>query len=369
VSNRDSLRALIIKAAVSLSLLAGLFAAGCYQFNNPLDPNSPNYQGSPSDQGWLDGWNYRKRLQIDGSPDQTVTNYAMRIVAHFGAGSDSGEHVYLGGHCRSDFGDLRFTDRDSEEVYDYWIRIKIDGDEADLWIEVPTIHTSDGAVLYLYYGNASAASQSDGEATFPVFDDFEKGSIDPAKWSGSVAPLDPDGWYVTAGIARCDSSGKILYNDTQIADLNLFASIAVLSMGDGYLGVRCTDLGSPITINDRYDLLLNRSAGYVKLRVIDAGSEYGVLDESIHSFVSDFFLSGISAVGDAAGGDNISARVDSPPNGPTILSGGDSSYVIGGVCLGTADTNSGSVYVDWVAARKRVNPEPTVHQWGEEQTE
>ncbi|MEM3697109.1 MAG: hypothetical protein QXQ94_06380, partial [Candidatus Bathyarchaeia archaeon] len=73
--------------------------------------------------GWLSGWSYRKSHVIN-SASGAGTNYQVRVKAHYGSGTDNGENVYLNSHCRTDFGDVRFTDDDGETVLDYWMESK-----------------------------------------------------------------------------------------------------------------------------------------------------------------------------------------------------------------------------------------------------
>lgn len=105
------------------------------------------------------GWLYRKSHVIH-SASGAGTNYPIRIVAHFGSGTDSGEDVYLNGHCRSDFGDIRFTGADGETPLDYWMEKKVDGNYAIFWVEIPDDLSISDATIYIYYGN-STATRSD----------------------------------------------------------------------------------------------------------------------------------------------------------------------------------------------------------------
>ena len=63
---------------------------------------------------WLEGWAYRKSHIIQGSSTGSVTNYPMQFTVHYGSGEDDGKDVYLNEHCRTDFGDLRFTQSDGQ---------------------------------------------------------------------------------------------------------------------------------------------------------------------------------------------------------------------------------------------------------------
>jgi hypothetical protein len=124
--------------------------------------------------GWLSGWSYRKSHKITGSTAGAVSNYQIPITVHYGSGSDSGGDVYLNGKCRSDFGDIRFTDSDGVTLLPYWVEDKVDGNYAKVWVKVPSIPASPSqATIYIYYGNSSATSASSGADTWLLFDDFE----------------------------------------------------------------------------------------------------------------------------------------------------------------------------------------------------
>jgi len=105
--------------------------------------------------GWLTGWTYRKSHVIN-SASGAGTNYQVKIKAHYGSGTDSGEDVYLNGKCRTDFGDIRFTDDDGETELDYWMEEKVDSDYAVFWIEIADDLSSSNATIYIYYGNSTA---------------------------------------------------------------------------------------------------------------------------------------------------------------------------------------------------------------------
>jgi len=133
---------------------------------------------------WLEGWQYRKSHEIEGSTAGAVTDYQIRIAVHYGSGTDSGEHVYLDGKCRTDFGDIRFTDSDGVTELSYWIEDKIDGDYAIFWVKVSNIPASpDSVTIYIYYGNPSVTTVSNFANTFHFTEDWEACNLDG--WSGN----------------------------------------------------------------------------------------------------------------------------------------------------------------------------------------
>ena len=64
----------------------------------------------------------------------------------------------------------------------YWIENKSDGEWAYVWIKVPYIKANANTTVYLYYGNPSAVNESNGDAVFEFFDDFEGTALDTSKW-------------------------------------------------------------------------------------------------------------------------------------------------------------------------------------------
>jgi len=75
----------------------------------------------------------------------------------------------------NDFSDIRVKNETSGEFVPYWIENKVNGSWCKLWFNASYIPASSWCndTYYLYYGDPSASSESDGDATFEFFDDFE----------------------------------------------------------------------------------------------------------------------------------------------------------------------------------------------------
>jgi hypothetical protein len=89
----------------------------------------------------------------------------------------------VSGHSKSDFGDIRFTSSDGATLLSHWMESKTDSDEAAFWVKVPDDLSSASRTIYVYYGNGDATTSSNGENTFPFFDDFSGSSLDMTKWT------------------------------------------------------------------------------------------------------------------------------------------------------------------------------------------
>jgi hypothetical protein len=64
-----------------------------------------------------------------------------------------------------DFDDILFYNESGESV-PYWIESKTDSNTADIWLKVPSVSTTEGATLWMYYNNSSVSSESSGDDTF-----------------------------------------------------------------------------------------------------------------------------------------------------------------------------------------------------------
>jgi len=97
----------------------------------------------------------------------------------------TGPEVILNGKCRTDFGDVRFTDNDCTTPLDYWMESKVDGEYANFWVELSDSLDS-SVTFYIYYGNSAATTTSNiKEASlWSQGDDFNDNSRDPNLWVG-----------------------------------------------------------------------------------------------------------------------------------------------------------------------------------------
>jgi hypothetical protein len=137
---------------------------GDYVFDNTkIEFSSEQAQlkavGTPD---WYDSsWAYRKSVSIDNSANSsTLTDYQVKI------------NVSYESAMQADFDDIRFTTSNGTTLIDYWLEAKEDSDEATFWVKIPNIPGSTISEIYMYYGNDSASTLSNGTDTFIVFDDF-----------------------------------------------------------------------------------------------------------------------------------------------------------------------------------------------------
>ncbi len=115
-----------------------------------------------------------------------VAVYQQDIVVHRSTGTAYKEiaggletwHIYVGDHCREDYGDIRFTDSTGAELA-YYLWPDYSSESARFCVRLEGA-TSAGEVI-VWYGNPAATTTSNGTNTFLFFDDCE-GSDPSDKW-------------------------------------------------------------------------------------------------------------------------------------------------------------------------------------------
>jgi hypothetical protein len=86
---------------------------------------------------------------------------------------DNGPTVTANMKCKTDFGDIRFTASDGTTQLNYWMQSYTVGVVATFWVKIADNLSGASSTIYLYYGNPSATTTSNGAAVWTLFDDFE----------------------------------------------------------------------------------------------------------------------------------------------------------------------------------------------------
>ncbi|MEM5772117.1 MAG: DUF2341 domain-containing protein, partial [Candidatus Aenigmatarchaeota archaeon] len=123
---------------------------------------------------------YRKEVFIDNTQNSNnLTDFQVAV------------NLTYNSKMQPDFSDIRFTwynSSDGSEIQiPYWIEDKVNSQWAYIWIKVPFISANSYEKIYVYYGNLTPVSnESNGDAVFEFFDDFDDGIYNTTKWSTPV---------------------------------------------------------------------------------------------------------------------------------------------------------------------------------------
>jgi len=305
---------------------------------------------------WLSGWSYRKSHIINPASG-AGTNYQIKIVAHYGAGTDSGEDVYLNGKCRTDFGDVRFTDDDGITELDYWMEEKVDSDYAIFWVEVADDLSTEAQTIYTYYGNPDATTTSNGDAVFLFWDDFST----PEKWSLYTGASIHDGIF-DATLGGSDYCPETTVGTIPNKGVAVEASVKVVNRIGPNAG---WDVGIPSNtagdndgaVSGDWYLIAFESNGYYKIWE-HTGTTYTKIREISYSFPTGVFKRTSARI-------SQNAKIEFYMDETLIDSFIDSTPISSG--QGYLAWREGDVEIDWVAVRKFVDPEPSHGAWGSEE--
>ena len=306
----------------------------------------------------LDGWDYRRPVTITEQSGNDLTDYQVLVELN--------NTNFNFAHAQTNGEDIRFTDKEGD-LRDYWIEEwDAVNETAKIWVKVPSIPANGTTELYMYYGNPSASSASDGDATFEFFDDFEDYT---EKWqeggdSPTVSSETVDGRSVvkiTNGGINCGGietkqsinvENRVIerlikgWMDALVGDVDENLGIDTAWKNDWY----CTDN----LMHGLFDIEGEAESHGLKIGGngdISLGSQQLSTTEwkRVTTIIETGKITGI------CGGEEISAT-----GTPTTYEG---------KLMISVDNNqdNAGVYYDWVFVRKYTSPEPTV-EVGEEET-
>lgn len=178
-------RLLIIILVVLALILGSLFLPARRVSIEGIGRLSVGQEVAYASPDWLSGWTYRRAITL--TPATSVADYQVLVTLDIATMGNPYANV------KPDGSDIRFTGSDETTLQDYWIESWDNNGTSKIWVEVKTSGTS---TIYMYYGNPTAISASDGNATFLFFDDFSTNTLanyDKAKWvdvhgDGYIAP-------------------------------------------------------------------------------------------------------------------------------------------------------------------------------------
>lgn len=131
-----------------------------------MDGTGPTATGSsgPNPSWYSSAWRLRRPIVVENRAAQSLANYQVKVSLP--SSFDFGDTTSTGN-------DIRFTDSDGTTPLDYW-QEAFDPSRrtGTFWVKMSVLRAKSSKMIYVYYGNRTAPSNSDGRATFPLFDDF-----------------------------------------------------------------------------------------------------------------------------------------------------------------------------------------------------
>ena len=112
---------------------------------------------------WDANYQYRKPITITETSGSDLSNYQVKLTIDTAS-------LISAGKMNSDCSDIRFVDSDDSTSLSYWIEDgTCDSSSTIVWVKIPSITASSSKTIYMYYGYASATSESNGGDVFSSF--------------------------------------------------------------------------------------------------------------------------------------------------------------------------------------------------------
>jgi len=288
----------------------------------------------------IPGWLYRRKI--------TITNPNNYDLEHFQVAIDLNTDNFNFAVANPDGSDVRFAIPTRSKIPYYVETWDDQSEKADVWVKVPYLPPNGRATLYIYYGNSTAESESDGEAVFDYFEDF-LGTSAPQDWIVDEGGFD---WSV-------DSLAKTATSQQNLAHYAgaTFAPPLIIEVKGHARGAESGNVDvhfGMIDANNYYSVSINAFRNEIRISRVTDGS--GTLLASKSYAYSDAWYI-VSAIWKSDGTITASAQVFDTHEETATVTAVDTTYSSGYIGISGWNTNN---TFDWVRVRKYAEQEPIV---------
>jgi len=284
---------------------------------------------TPGYSSWLTGWNYRKTITVNNTSGGILYNYQVKLTVPYSA------------NMQTDFDDIRFATLTDSNL-SYWLESKTDSTTASFWIMIPSLAVGSNSI-YMYYGNSSAASASNGDATFVFFDDFSGTSFDSNKWTTQSSPTVSGGYasFRDNGAGWTTALSKWSADDPR--NYEIYARYKLVNYSEQRLFHGWEIALTPVSPYPAcsYAYSYNQFSGAYASTYVSVAWTLGAWYTAKHVFSSTYMQTATLVENGSATSTSAIAR----------------SAAADHVFLGT---NSGGADVDWVFVRRHASADPTL---------
>jgi gliding motility-associated-like protein len=303
-------------------------------------------------QACLTDYRYRLPITITNSNVTPLTFFQVRVVVNTQA-------LISAGKARIDGGDFRFTNAGGLQLPYWFDPATLNTTATEFWVKMNNI--APGAnTLYMFYGNAIAPFVSSGDATFEFFDEFTGTTLDNSKWTrcGSITNVSLSGGSISLSSNITNTDGMLYSTSLFATDVIVEADVTSATEGRAFLGfVTAATIG--------YGLTMEQTTGVnvMKMSSISAGGSCQVLtDVLVPPAVAAGPLNGVWAFKwPTAASQTIywpTGNSQAYTNAANAAVHSNNKRVLVGSHL-NADTDPGTLVMDWLRVRKLATIDPT----------
>ena len=276
---------------------------------------------------------WSKSIPITINSTQNLNNYEVKMT------------VSKQPEMNSDYSDIRFTDGSGSQL-SYWIESN-NSLNATVWVKIPSITANSPLTIYLIYGNPSAISTSNGDATFDFFDDFNSATMNTSKWGVWGEALAQIQGVLTFRPLRSHLYSKVQFGEGYV--IEMYSSIP--SSGISYPGVGFTEGGGiPVTVG----LLSSWGSSSVTQFTANGNGTYPYCGSSCISLGRNYANEFHKYTIRRKGGGAADLFIDGVQKASVNSGGFTGTFAVGAWVYNTV------AKLDWIAVRKYASVEPIV---------
>lgn len=288
----------------------------------------------------LPDWEYTTPVTVDNSANASVlTDFQVQFTI-------ATDVLIAANKMNPDGSDIRFTDVSCNPL-DYWIESGINTATTVIWVEVNSIPANGSATINMFYGNSTATSASDADATFALHDDFDTGISDFTTFCGNIT----DNTTTSSNLNLAWSSNGLLGSNASFDFNEIYTAEAMMNSTSGtwpaiYWGTE--------TSQETYALMVNTTQARVSVQGSGntwcSGHNWASTPVTYSTTAGLWSLTWIAtgsltaefpSIGTITSSDNLYAKDE------------NLKLLLGGISSGT-----GSMNLDWIRVRKYAPTEP-----------
>jgi hypothetical protein len=160
--------------------------------------NDNGGEAAPSSDWYNPSWLKRERIGITNPNNTAYTNIPIKIDLPYKAS------------MKANFDDILFTDSTGTSTIKFWRESTVNSATTTVWVKIASLPAGGTAIIYVYYGNASAAAADD-STTFSYLEDFEDNTISDFSGDTTGGYFSTNGSFAhngSVGLAGSETSGQ-----------------------------------------------------------------------------------------------------------------------------------------------------------------
>lgn len=151
--------------------------------------------------GPYDAWQFVTPITVTSTDAAVLSDYQVALEVDTAT-------LITNGDLAVDGSDMRFATSDGNTALPYYIAGGLNTAQTEIWVRVPTLAAMGATTINMYTGNVAALDESDGIATFDLYEDFEDATTFFASQCGNDALAVANG----EGTLSWSSNGVMLAN-------------------------------------------------------------------------------------------------------------------------------------------------------------